>query len=224
MLDPRIEAIRAAYDLDRGDFWELPQKKGTWLVKHAALEVVSVKAGITFELPVILEAGGGDGIAALCVRGFMGDRSEWATGEASPKNCKNAYPWAMAEKRAKDRVILKLVGIHGLVYSEDEAEFDAPAPRAVPASAPAAPAVSAALPKAKAREPYEALQAELDACLTLSDLSRLWVSPAFKADYNKLPPDWQALVVERKDQCKAALQAQPPRVAPNFDQMETAHG
>jgi hypothetical protein len=28
----------------------------------------------------------------------------------------------MAEKRAKDRVILKLVGLHGYVYSEDEAD------------------------------------------------------------------------------------------------------
>ena len=28
----------------------------------------------------------------------------------------------MAEKRAKDRVILKLIGLHGEVYSEEEAE------------------------------------------------------------------------------------------------------
>ena len=28
----------------------------------------------------------------------------------------------MAEKRAKDRVILKLVGLHGYVYSEDESD------------------------------------------------------------------------------------------------------
>jgi hypothetical protein len=61
----------------------------------------------------------------------MGNRVEWATGEASPKNNKNGYPWAMAEKRAKDRVVLKLVGIHGLVYSEDEADdFKASEPKA----------------------------------------------------------------------------------------------
>ena len=28
----------------------------------------------------------------------------------------------MAEKRAKDRIILKLIGFHGEIYSEDEAE------------------------------------------------------------------------------------------------------
>ena len=52
----------------------------------------------------------------------MKDASEWSIGEASPYNNKNAYPFAMAEKRAKDRVILKLVGLHGDVYSQDEAD------------------------------------------------------------------------------------------------------
>jgi hypothetical protein len=42
-----------------------------------------------------------------------------------------AYPFAMAEKRAKDRVILKLIALHGLVYSEEEADdFKASAPPA----------------------------------------------------------------------------------------------
>ena len=57
----------------------------------------------------------------LCT-GRMGDKSEWSIGEAAPYNNKNSYPFAMAEKRAKDRVILKLVGLHGDVYSEDEAD------------------------------------------------------------------------------------------------------
>ena len=56
------------------------------------------------------------------VMGHMGDKSEWSIGEASPSNNKNSYPYAMAEKRAKDRVILKLVGLHGDVYAEDEAD------------------------------------------------------------------------------------------------------
>ena len=42
--------------------------------------------------------------------------------EASPKNNKNNYPYAMAEKRAIDRAILKLIGLHGFVYSEDEVD------------------------------------------------------------------------------------------------------
>jgi len=121
-LDPRIEAIRVQYGLEKSDFWELPQKKGTWIAKHAALEVAAVKAGIIWNLPQVLEANGPDKSAAVCVSGILGDRIEWSIGEASPANNKNAYPFAMAEKRGKDRVVLKLLGIHGLAYSEDEAD------------------------------------------------------------------------------------------------------
>lgn len=127
-LDPRIEAIRTKYSLAANDFWELPQKKGTWLAKHAALEVVAAKAKIEFLAPQVLEADGTNKCVALCVTGSLEDRAEWSIGEASPANNRNAYPYAMAEKRGKDRVILKLIGLHGLVYSEDEADdFKAPA-------------------------------------------------------------------------------------------------
>ena len=50
--------------------------------------------------------------------------------QMAPKNCTNDYPVAMAEKRAKDRVILKLAGLSGHVYSEEEAdEFKESAPK-----------------------------------------------------------------------------------------------
>ena len=120
-LDPRIEAVRTQFDLAVEDFWQIPQNK-QWVCKHAALEVVAARAKIEWSAPQIIEARTEAGVAVLAVTGKMGERTEWATGEASPKNNKNSYPWAMAEKRAKDRVVLKLVGIHGLVYSEDEAD------------------------------------------------------------------------------------------------------
>jgi len=56
------------------------------------------------------------------LKGYLGNKSEWTYGEATPKNCKNSYPYAMAEKRAKDRIILKLIGCHGEVYSEAESD------------------------------------------------------------------------------------------------------
>lgn len=120
-LDPRIEAVRQKYELAHEDFWKIPQN-GQWVCKHAALEIVATKANVIWEQPQIIQADTGNGIAVMVAVGRMGERTEWATGEASPKNNKNSYPWAMAEKRAKDRVVLKLVGIHGLVYSEDEAD------------------------------------------------------------------------------------------------------
>jgi len=117
--DERIEAVRTRYGLDAQDFWQLPQNK-QWCIKHSALEVVAVKENITFDPPMVIEAKAGEGIATICVTGHLGDRSIWSIGECSPKNNKNSYPWAMAEKRGIDRVILKLAGIHGLLYSDTE--------------------------------------------------------------------------------------------------------
>lgn len=221
-LDPRIEAIRASFGLDRSDFWELPKKKGTWLVKHSALEVVAAKSGIMFDNPIIIEANGAEGVAALSVRGEMPDgRAVWSIGEANPKNCRNAYPWAMAEKRAVDRVILKLVGIHGLVYSEDEMADDA---RPAPQVASGEPE-QAKVKVSDQREIYAAMRDEIDACETLDDLAVFWRSPAAQAEFKKLKPDWATQITEHKDARKAALSVpvgNPPRVAPSFDHMETA--
>ncbi len=206
-LDPRIEAIRAKYDLSQSDFWQIPQNKA-WVCKHAALEVVSVKAGVEWLMPQIIEADTDKGIAVMAVSGKLEDRVEWSTGEATTKNNKNAYPWAMAEKRAKDRVILKLVGLHGLVYSEDEM------PPEVDTTPPKEPAPS----KAKSRDLYGEMQAELDACQTLEDLGLLWGSKAFQDEFKKLPADWKEHLVERKDQCKADLTKGDGYVPPKFDE------
>ena len=95
---------------------------GTYVLLHKALEKVAVHRKIVFKEPTILECNSDKKVVSLLVTGNMGDKSEWSIGEASPSNNKNSYPYAMAEKRAKDRVILKLVGLHGDVYAEDEAD------------------------------------------------------------------------------------------------------
>jgi hypothetical protein len=115
-IDPKIAEALKALGLGKEAVWDC---HGTWLIKHSALEKVAASKGIKFEQPTIV-ASERDHVA-MVVTGAMGNYSEWSMGEATPKNCKNAYFWAMAEKRAKDRVILKLVGLAGLVYSEKEA-------------------------------------------------------------------------------------------------------
>ena len=50
-------------------------------------------------------------MAVVQATGKLGERTENSFGEAAPYNNKNNYPLAMAEKRAKDRVILKLLEI-----------------------------------------------------------------------------------------------------------------
>ena len=120
---------------------------GTPVVLHKVLEQVAADQGIAFDPPTIIES---DPTAKLCVMlvvGRLGDAVEWSIGEAVPYNNKNSYPYAMAEKRAKDRVILKLIGVAGFVYSEEEADdfretrpgpmTRAPAPRTSKPPAPA---------------------------------------------------------------------------------------
>ena len=44
----------------------------------------------------------------------MGDKVIQTFGESSPQNTTNAYPVAMAEKRAMSRAVLKLTGFYEL--------------------------------------------------------------------------------------------------------------
>lgn len=101
--------------------WVHRQSK-QWIVSHKALERVAARKNIKFDAPVIVESHINDKSVAIVVTGHLGDQTQWSFGEAADYNNKMGYPFAMAEKRAKDRVILKLVGLHGYVYSEDEAE------------------------------------------------------------------------------------------------------
>lgn len=109
------EIIEGCWDLTRNG------KTVAWLATHKFLERVAGKAGITFNMPTVLNCVADE--VAVCVEGIdkNGNKS-WSIGEASSKNNKNEYRWAMAEKRAKDRVILKLLGIAGYMYSEEEAD------------------------------------------------------------------------------------------------------
>lgn len=124
----------AAWQLSRGG-------NRTWILKHWAVERLGAHLGIEticaevnvneIDCPIAssknAEVVRMTSISCL-VRGHMknerGDilRSDWSIGEASWVNTGQVYQFSMAEKRAKDRVILKLAGVHGLLYSEEEAE------------------------------------------------------------------------------------------------------
>jgi hypothetical protein len=106
-----------------GNVWRV---QGTPVISHRCLERIAAQAGIAFDLPTILRSERDE--AVILVAGSLDKRREWSIGEAvinvnyrvSGKQA--AYVYAMAEKRAKDRVILKLVELHGLAYSEEEAD------------------------------------------------------------------------------------------------------
>lgn len=118
-IDPKIAEVLKRHGFGPESCWDC---HGVWVIYHKVLEQIAALEKIEFDQPHVIEADSKNGVAALCVTGTLGGRSEWSVGEASPKNNRNAYPFAMAEKRGKDRVILKLIGLHGLAYSEEEAE------------------------------------------------------------------------------------------------------
>jgi hypothetical protein len=143
--DKQIADILAKYgEPMAGNVWRV---QGQAVIYHKALERIAAQAKIRFDAPTVLRAERDE--AVLLVTGHMADRSEWSIGEAlvnvnyRVSGRQAAYVYAMAEKRAKDRVILKLIELHGLVYSEEEAdefkqgrpaEGEAPAREAAPAA------------------------------------------------------------------------------------------
>jgi hypothetical protein len=116
---PVIDVLKEIGETAKTSTWDC---HGTRVILHKALEKIAAKKGIIFDPPVHLVTDPANKQVAIQVTGRLGDMEAWSIGEVSPVNCKNTYPFAMAEKRAKDRVILKLAGLHGYVYSEDEAE------------------------------------------------------------------------------------------------------
>ncbi|MCB5175616.1 MULTISPECIES: trna delta -isopentenylpyrophosphate transferase [Microvirga] len=122
--DKKIAEVLAKFgEPMAGNVWRV---QGTAVIYHKALERIAAQAQIQFDAPTIVRAERDE--AVILVTGRMGERVEWSIGEAligvnyrvSGKQA--AYVYAMAEKRAKDRVILKLIELHGLVYSEEEAD------------------------------------------------------------------------------------------------------
>lgn len=198
----------AKYKIATDEIWEV--HGSTWVVKHKALERVAAEVGVVWDRPAMIETKAADGIVAMCVFGKLGDHTEWSVGEASPKNNKNSYPYAMAEKRAKDRVILKLLSGHGELYSESEAdEFQERRPNPhvtraadiVPATEydqhgepvdniprPDPDAVKKLTVKDQ-RPVFEALQKEIHATGSVAEI-QAWAK-ANKNRLGELKPDWQ---------------------------------
>jgi hypothetical protein len=128
-VDPVIELLQK-YGEDPRDPKVMWSVQGTRVISHKALERMASAAGVYFEKPQILRAERDE--AVILVYGGIGeDFVQWSIGEALVNvnyritGKMAAYVYAMAEKRAKDRVILKLLNLHGWAYSQDEADdFD----------------------------------------------------------------------------------------------------
>ena len=128
-MSSRLKEIKEKYDLNKGDFWEMKRgNRSMWILTHDACERIAYKEGIIFDMPNSELSSTEPPNVVLYGSAKLGDRVEWSNGEANPTNCKMPYMNAMAEKRLKDRLTLKLINAYEYqIYSEIEADsFEKP--------------------------------------------------------------------------------------------------
>tara|TARA_R100001082_G_C4362382_1_gene160024 strand:+ start:89 stop:559 length:471 start_codon:yes stop_codon:yes gene_type:complete len=116
-IKPDIKELLKTHNLKKEDVWDC---HGTWVLYHKSIERIQLKEKIVI---VDLTVEYIDLALSSCVVKCTAvkDGIKVITfGECTPKNNRNSYPVAMAEKRAIDRAVLKLTGMHGDFYSEDE--------------------------------------------------------------------------------------------------------
>ncbi len=119
-IDPIVKDILQELKFNPNEcLWE---KHGATCMKHRYIEIAGQEKGVVIESLDEVEKNSAEGVVAIKCTASLGKSKVITYGEATPKNNKNGYPYAMAEKRAIDRAILKLIGIHGFVYSDDEVD------------------------------------------------------------------------------------------------------
>lgn len=123
------------FDLKKDDFFQAPQ--GFIIITRNGIEKIQRGMNLLVHFDVVeplcdVESGHYV-IKAVAVRSqtVMSEKGKpevvetfkESYGEASPKNCRNAYPVAMAEKRALSRVVLKSADLYEYgIKGQDEME------------------------------------------------------------------------------------------------------
>ena len=106
-----------------GGMWEF--KPGKWIIKHLEVEGLAQHYNIETHIDLV-HCDLDKDVAVVKSVAVYKNRKFTTLGEASPKNNQFDYPVAIAEKRAVDRAILKALGIHGNVYSDQEMPNEKP--------------------------------------------------------------------------------------------------
>jgi len=166
-----------------GNIW---QAEGETFIYHKTLERIAAQARITFDPPTVLRAGRDE--AVLLVIGRLGERVEWSIGEAlvgvnyHVPGSEPAYVYAMAEKRGKDRVILKLIELPDVVSSEEPLAVESP-PSSPNANTPAVLSLEPGL--------VGELKRTLDGAETVEAVIALMRSAETQQSLAQLVPAWK---------------------------------
>ena len=132
----KFRVLAESHGLVAEDFFKAPQ--GFWIITRKGVEKIQRGIGCMVHYEVVPEFSDVEK-GMYCIKAYgmveykvanekTGKLEEQVKtvesyGEASPKNCRNSYPIAMAEKRALARVVLKMADFYELgVHSEDEME------------------------------------------------------------------------------------------------------
>ena len=132
----RFRELTEKYGLNKDDFFKAPQ--GFVIITRTGIEKIQRGLGLIVQYEVETALCNVDKghyvIKAVAIQfgkevnvktGKMEETQRLVEtyGEASPKNCRNSYPVAMAEKRALSRAVLKSADLYELgVFGEDEIE------------------------------------------------------------------------------------------------------
>lgn len=118
----KVEMLRdlyTKYGLNNEDTFKSPQ--GWTIITRSGIDKIQAAADIDIDYDVVEYNPGLS--AAVKGRAVWNDRVIVSFGEANPKNCKQSYVLAMAEKRAMSRIVLKLTGFYALgVFGQDESD------------------------------------------------------------------------------------------------------
>jgi len=114
-----LRELYKKYNLNQEDTFKSPQ--GWTIITRSGIDKIQATSAINIDYDVV-EYTPGESAAVKAV-GQYGDQIITTFGEASPKNCRQSYVLAMAEKRAMSRIVLKLTGFYSLgVFGQDESE------------------------------------------------------------------------------------------------------
>ena len=120
----RLKSLAEENGLNKDHFFKAPQ--GFVIITRQGIERIQAHRGIQVRYDIIKLS---DDLKFVVVKATGRMATKDATvemetfGESSPTNTKQAYPVAMAEKRALSRVVLKLTGFYEAgVYGQDEAD------------------------------------------------------------------------------------------------------
>ena len=107
------------YELHKDDTFKSPQ--GWTIITRSGIDKIQAVADIDIDYEMVEYTPAES--AAVKATATWKDRTLSTFGEANPKNCRQSYVLAMAEKRAMSRIVLKLTGFYALgVFGQDESE------------------------------------------------------------------------------------------------------